>query len=158
MKNKQNKLARNQKEAMGGQAGAAKQPTGEKTEMQKPKAESGEKWKHPDPTIPERKRNPDPTKPEKEEGPMAPGALKKTGAQKKNPAHTEIKHGEDVGEFIERDIDQMGITSEEKEEEEDLEEEEEQMSPGIQRPQSGSHLFINEDEEPDDSEQRRKSA
>lgn len=160
MKNKSNKPERNQKEASGAQQAPAPKTAGEKTETQKPKAESGEKWKHPDPTIPERKHNPDPTKPEKEEGPKAPAtaAAKTSAPPMKNPGHTELKSGEGVGEFVERDIEQQGITGEEKEEEGDLEEEEEQMSPGIQRPQAESRLSSDKDQEQQDEEEIKKSA
>lgn len=170
MKNKLNKPERSQVNAPGAQQSSSEKTAGDKSETQKPKSESGEKWKHPDPTIPERKHNPDRTKPEKEQGPMAPGSEESksaattpqpqqpSNAQEKNPSYTGPELSEGVGEFIERDIEQLGITGEEKEEEEDLEEEEEQMSPGIQRPQAEAHLFIESEDEKRDEEQRRKSA
>lgn len=162
MKNEPNKPARNLKAGTGS---TARKVPDEKTEIQKPQAETGEKWKHPDPTIPERKRNPDPTKPEKEEGPMAPGPKQKKSPSaphsnakpKRNPARSEIKSDESVGEFIERDIEQLGINGEEKEEEEDLEEEEEQMSRGIQRPQGQSNLFVEKDRKNDEGHWKKSA-
>jgi hypothetical protein len=117
----QKKPGQNPEVNTGKTTGAEKNPDGNKTAESKPKSE--EVWKDPDPTTPERKHDPDPTKPEKEKGPMSKDkdsvetgipTTQKNPDMKKNPARDESKGDEDIGSLEEQDIDDMGITGEEK--------------------------------------------